>query len=272
MSGGRSETALPAHRQLSEPAYKGSFVERYNDLRPKPPAELIELLSSLAPVRPPSLVIDLGAGTGISTIPWSRRADRVVGVEINPEMSRLAPRRGNVEYIDASADKTGLPDSSAEVITCAQSFHWMAPETTIPEIARLLRPNGIFAAYDYDWPPVVDWEVDAAFLQVIEASGVDPARPEKAGHVRRLQESGCFRAVREVFVHSCEHADAERIARLPLAFGPVARRLMEGKTPAQLGLEQLQEVVERRLGSVSTVLRWSYRVRIALKQTPDRTE
>jgi ubiquinone/menaquinone biosynthesis C-methylase UbiE len=265
MSGDRARCTLPVHRQLSEPAYRGSFVKRYDDLRPRPPAELFELLLSLAPVRPPSLVIDLGAGTGISTIPWSSYADRVIGVDINPEMSRIAPRRDNVEYRNASADKTGLPDASADVITCAQSFHWMTPETTIPEIARLLRPDGIFSAYDYDWPPTIDWEVDAAFLHVIEASGVNPARPEKAGHVRRLEESGCFRAVREVFVHSREQADAGHIARLPLAFGPVARRLAEGMTPEQLGLEKLQEVVEQRLGSVSTVLRWSYRVRIALR-------
>jgi predicted O-methyltransferase YrrM len=54
----------------------GAFVARYNDLRPKPPEELFELLVSLAPSAPPALVVDLGAGTGISTALWAAYADR----------------------------------------------------------------------------------------------------------------------------------------------------------------------------------------------------
>ncbi|MBV8999273.1 MAG: methyltransferase domain-containing protein [Solirubrobacterales bacterium] len=38
--------------------------------------------------------------------------------------------------MNASASETGLPDTCADVITCAQSFHWMEPESTIAEIAR----------------------------------------------------------------------------------------------------------------------------------------
>ena len=42
--------------------------------------------------------------------------------------------------------------ASADIVTCSQSFHWMEPEPTLAEIARILRPGGVFAAYDYDWP------------------------------------------------------------------------------------------------------------------------
>lgn len=98
----------------------------------------------------------------------------------------------------------------------------------ISEIARILRPDGVFAAYDYDWPPLADWKVAAAFSRVIEASGVDPSRPEKAGHAENLKDSGQFRAVRTVFMHARQVAGSSHVARLPLAFGPVARRLSEG--------------------------------------------
>jgi SAM-dependent methyltransferase len=101
------------------------------------------------------------------------------------------------------------------VVTCAQSFHWMEPEATIAEIARILRPGGIFAAYDFDWPPLIDWEVDVAFLRVIEASGVDPGGPEKAQHVERLAASRRFRTVRGLFMH----ARTRDIGQLPLRSG-----------------------------------------------------
>jgi ubiquinone/menaquinone biosynthesis C-methylase UbiE len=265
MSTGRAPGGATPYRRLSEPVYHGEFVARYDQLRPTPPNDLFELLASLAPTRPPAVVVDLGAGTGISTVPWSAHAARVIGVDVNRQMLRAARQAPGVEYHVASAQQTGLPDGCADVITCAQSLHWMPYEATIAEIARLLRPGGCFAAYDYDWPPLIHPQVDVAFLQVIQAAGVDPARPEKASHVERLQASGCFRSVREVFLHAREVVDADHVAELPLAFGPVARRLAEGIPPQALGLDRLQAVVRRCLDQTANVIWWSYRVRIAIK-------
>jgi SAM-dependent methyltransferase len=253
-----------AYARLSGPAYHGEFVARYDGLRPDPPPELFELLASLVPTRPVGLIVDLGAGTGISAVPWSTWATRVVGIELNPEMTRHARRAPNVTYVNASASNTGLPDACADVVTCAQSFHWMEPESTIVEIARLLRPGGAFAAYDYDWPPLIEPTVDEAFLAVIEAGGVRRDRPEKAAHLERLRDSGHFRITREVFLHAREVADAAHVAELPHAFGPVAAKLEEGVDPAQLGLETFQRAVEHRLDADANTIWWSYRLRLAL--------
>ena len=38
-----------------------------------------------------------------------------------------------------------LPDSSADVVTCAQSFHWFDHAVALPEIVRVLRPGGRLA-------------------------------------------------------------------------------------------------------------------------------
>ncbi len=264
MARSAADRAVVTHRQLSGPAYHGDFITRYDELRPKPPRELFELLLSLAPANPPALVVDLGAGTGISTAAWSELAVHVIGVDLNMGMLRVARRAANVVYTRASADQTGLADGCADVITCAQSFHWMDPDATIAEIARLLRSGGIFAAYDYDWPPLIDWDVDAAFLRVIRASGVEPSRPDKARHIERLLASGRFRGVREVFLHARELVDADHITRLALAFGPVARKLNEGVTSRELGLDKLAETVGRRLDPGTNAAWWSYRLRIGL--------
>lgn len=258
-------TEHPTHRQLSGPAYHGAFVERYERLRPRPPDALFEMLISIAPVRPPELVVDLGAGTGISTMPWAPRANQVIGIEINPEMTRRAPSAPNLGYREATAEATGLADASADIVTCAQSFHWMDRDQTLDEISRILRPGGVFAAYDYDWPPLIDWEIDAAFLRLIEKSGVDPNRPEKADHLVRMSENGGFRGVREVCLHSRQVARAEAIAELPLAFGPIARRLQDGATQDELGLTAFRDTTNSRLRTDTHDLWWTYRVRLAYK-------
>ena len=69
----------------------------------------------------------------------------------------------NVTYISAFSDNTGLDNCCADVITCSQSFHWMNPETTISEVSRILKKGGVFAVYDYDWPPVCDWKAELEF-------------------------------------------------------------------------------------------------------------
>ena len=90
----------------------------------------------------------------------------MIGIEPNADMRRQAERHeslAGISYRDGLSTQTGLPDSSADIVTCSQSFHWMEPEPTLAEIARILRPGGVFAAVDCDWPPSLNWEVEAAY-------------------------------------------------------------------------------------------------------------
>src|SRR5947207_1210964 len=73
------------------------------------------------------------------------------------------PAGGNVRYQAGFSIATGLPDGCADLVTCSQSLHWMDPEPTFAEVARILRSGGVFAAYDCDWPPTVHWEAEAAY-------------------------------------------------------------------------------------------------------------
>src|SRR4029079_14729960 len=89
-----------------------------------------------------------------------------IGVEPNAamvEVARNATDTSNVRFVHAFAQDTGLPGRDADLVTCSQSLHWMEPEPTFAEAARLLRSGGVFAAYDYDLPPTCSWEAEAAW-------------------------------------------------------------------------------------------------------------
>ena len=252
---------------------RSGFAEGYDRHRPRPPAVLLETLCRYARVERPALVVDLGCGTGLSARAWSGRAERVVGVEPNPAMLTAAPGASGVEYREEFAQDTGLDKASADIVTCSQSLHWMDPQPTFAETARVLRSGGVFAAYDYDWPPVVDPEVDDAFLAYQERRrlmrdrrgiqrGAD--RWEKSGHLDRMRESVHFRFCREVLLHSFEDGDADRIVGFAYSLGlPVA--IDDPELERELQVRELEEVARRILGDRTVPFMFGYRVRVGVR-------
>lgn len=132
------------------------FADLYDRVRPTPPASLGPLLARYAGVARPD-VVDLGAGTGLSSRWASSWAATVVGVEPSDDMRRVADAAAppNVRTVAGWSHATGLPDACADVVVAVQALHWMEPDGTLAEVERILRPGGVFAAIDCDWPPAV---------------------------------------------------------------------------------------------------------------------
>jgi ubiquinone/menaquinone biosynthesis C-methylase UbiE len=254
------------------------FADLYDRVRPQPPPVLRELLLQLAQTATARFVVDLGAGTGLSTRFWASAATDVVGLEPSADMRNEAARRtkeANVRYQAGYAHDTGLPDAAADIVTCSQSLHWMEPQGTFRECARILRAGGVFAAYDCDWPPTTaHWEADAAFLLLMArvhqleaehgtATGV--RRWEKQQHLDRMQASGCFRFTKEVVVHHVESGNAERLVGIARSQGGLMSLLKHGLSEANIGLDELRAVAQRTLGDALQPWYFSYRVRVGIK-------
>jgi SAM-dependent methyltransferase len=250
------------------------FAAQYDRFRPHTPPALLEVLCRFARVERPALVVDLGCGTGLSTRVWSGVAERVVGIEPNPAMLAGAERAPGVEYREAFADDTGLAGGVADIATCSQSLHWMEPEPTFAEVERILRPGGVFAAYDYDWPPVVDPEVDEAFTayqgrrwQARQARGIDRGadRWAKEKHLERMRASGRFRFCRELVLHSTEEGSAQRIGGFARSLGLPVADLSDDELERELRIDELEAVAQRVLGQRTVPFLFGYRVRVGVR-------
>jgi SAM-dependent methyltransferase len=255
---------------------RAGFADVYDTHRPAPPPALLDILQLIALVERPSLVVDLGAGTGLSTRVWAGRADEVVGVEANGRMlerARTATDARNVRYVEAFAGATGLPSGRADLVTCAQAFHWMEPEPVLAEAARLLRVGGVFATYDYDVPPVVHPEVDEAFRALFEARKAARSRLgleagastwPKERHLERIRASGHFPIAREVVCHGWDEADADRIVGLAESIGgPLT--LFGRASEVEESFARLREVASGVLGDRSWPMLVCYRIRLGIK-------
>jgi ubiquinone/menaquinone biosynthesis C-methylase UbiE len=154
-------------------------IERFNGFsvlydcnRPSAPNEVVKILTTYLQDKP-KLVVDVGCGTGLSTFIWFGEAEKVIGVEPNDDMREVASSKweaaqkpSGLKFEKALSHQLGLPNETADIITCSQSFHWMEPQSTLKEFARVLRPKGIFAAYDCDWPPTCDWRLDDHYMKL----------------------------------------------------------------------------------------------------------
>jgi len=132
------------------------FADLYDQVRPTPPDAAADMLRAYAGVARP-VVVDLGAGTGLSTRWCARWAGRTIGVEPSDDMRAVAMAASphGIEWVNGWSHATGLPDATADLVVIVQALHWMEPVSTFTEVARVLRPGGVFAALDCDWPPSI---------------------------------------------------------------------------------------------------------------------
>lgn len=52
----------------------------------------------------------------------------------------------------AGGEKLPLDENSTDLVTCAQSFHWLDESAFYKELDRVLKPNGVIALLTYEMP------------------------------------------------------------------------------------------------------------------------
>jgi ubiquinone/menaquinone biosynthesis C-methylase UbiE len=254
------------------------FAGLYDSARPKSPRAAREIIIEYLGAAP-GLVVDLGCGTGLSTMEWCDTAGRIVGVEPNPDMIGIARQKagnhGNVSFVQAFSDQTGIAAGSADVVTCSQSFHWMDPVPTLKEVSRILKVGGVFAAYDCDWPPVCGWRAELAYKklsdQVAEIEQGNPAlsgsvrRWDKSRHLENIQNSGAFRYAREIVFLNTEKCDAGRLIGLALSQGGLQAVLRAERQAIAPALEEYESEIKSIFGEQKFDVGFCYRMRIGVK-------
>lgn len=102
-------------------------------------------------------VLDLGAFCSEVPVALARMGyTQAHGIDLNPAVVRM-PFADKVQYSVGDFTQTPFPDSKFDAITAISVIeHGYQPEKLLAEVARLLRPGGLFiASFDY-WPQKID--------------------------------------------------------------------------------------------------------------------
>lgn len=124
----------------------GDRVDDYRRYRPGYPPALTAWLLAEAGLNAGDTVADIGSGTGLLSRDLLAAGLRVRAVEPNAAMRAAAEAElgafPGFTSIAGSAEATGLPNASVQLLTAAQAFHWFVPALARAEAQRVLVPGG----------------------------------------------------------------------------------------------------------------------------------
>ncbi len=147
----------------------------YKAGRPGYPEELFGYLHSLCEDH--ELAWDAGCGTGQATVALAKYFRRVIGTDISHSQIGNAEKHERVEYSVQPAEKTDIEEGSVDLVTVATALHWFEHHRFWREVKRVLKPEGVFAAWGYSWFKI-DEKLDHTLKKVL-LEKIEPFWPEK---------------------------------------------------------------------------------------------
>jgi ubiquinone/menaquinone biosynthesis C-methylase UbiE len=183
------------------------LAEVYDASRPDYPDALFESLSALTQPLDGARIVDVGAGTGISTRALRARGATVLPVDHGAVMLARLQARDPQFPTAVQADAHHLPVKAgwADLVTYAQAWHWTDPPRATAEAARVLRPGGALAVW-WNFAQIDDAEFLRLQLSRLWRYGVDPSSHHFRPFSQEFQDLGW----------SVEHTTCRWIRSVPL--------------------------------------------------------
>lgn len=124
-------------------------AERFSKGRPFfHPFIIQQIKNFLPPEKSFRRALDVGCGTGFSSIALKEIAENIVGIDASAEMLSFAPKDEKINYLIADAKVLPFRENEFDLITMSQVLHWLDRKTFFAEARRILKRKGWIIVYD----------------------------------------------------------------------------------------------------------------------------
>lgn len=99
-----------------------------------------------------SQILEIGCGTGTFSRLLAGRADKVLAVDLSPQMIRLARESSklypNIEFVEGDVMTHQLPDAQFDCVATLTTLHHLPTGRILEKIRKALKPGGVFVCLD----------------------------------------------------------------------------------------------------------------------------
>ncbi len=137
---------LQTHQLFEHDRVAAGYASARPHLHPEVFGRVRELIGATAPLR---RALDVGCGTGLSSVALLDAAREVVGVDASVAMLRRATRAEHVHYLASTAEALPFRADSFDLIAACGSIDWVDRDRFLPRAAELLAPGGWLTPVDF---------------------------------------------------------------------------------------------------------------------------
>src|SRR5262245_19558232 len=110
--------------------------------------------------------LEIGCGTGEFSRLLAQRSEKVLAIDLSPQMIRLARERSqdyqNIEFVTANVMAVPFSDEQFDCIATISTMHHLPTAPLLITIKTILKPGGTFVCLDlYQHSTLTDWLFDA---------------------------------------------------------------------------------------------------------------
>ena len=129
----------------------GNSSKNYQSSRREYPPELIDYIINKTNLTETSVILDIGCGTGKSTIPFAKIGCKIEAIDLSKEMIKEAieatNKNLNISYNVCSFEDFKTDGKLFDAILSGTSFHWLEPIIRTKKILSVLKNKGHIAIF-----------------------------------------------------------------------------------------------------------------------------
>ena len=156
------------HRLFQHDRVASGYASARPYLHPEVFARVREIVEPAARFR---RALDVGCGTGLSSLALLDLAEEVVGIDAALDMLRHARRADGVRYVASGAEALPFRDGTFDLIVACGSMDWVDRPRFMPRAAQLIETGGWLVSLDFgdtgrspEIPGLAGW-YDEVFLR-----------------------------------------------------------------------------------------------------------